>query len=670
MPERRLRLDVSGTWELRGWRQNDWELGLTPERAKVQNPDAGPAPATVPGSVRGALTAAGLAVAPWHGEQSRLSEWIEHRHWTYSRPLPAEASVWLDEHPDDLVELVCPGLDHAGTVLVDEAVVGTFEGSFTPHRFDLTDAVRAGGSTLSIVFTTVPDGLGQNGWSSRIRDWKPRFYYGWDWTPRIVQTAITAPPVLELGPVGASLDGLRVSAGYDTDARVGRVHLERDGGDGIDPELWLDVTVSAVETVPVEGESTPASAAATARLGSAGGVLEVPDPALWQVRPKNGQGLYEVLVRLLAADGTVLDELRRRVGFRELRWEATSAAPAAADHWLCVVNGSPVFLAGVNWVPIRPDFADVGDEEYRTRLTAYRDLGFTLIRVWGGAGAEREVFYELCDELGLLVWQELPLSSSGLDNEPPADDVFAAELAAIATSYAERLSHHPSLALWGGGNELTRVTAPAVPGAPLDFGHPALAAARDALEAADPGRRSVATSPTGPRFEADAREFGLGLHHDVHGPWEFSGDDAEWRAYWNGDDAVLRSEVGVAGASPLDLLAAMDLLDAPDRAALRQRWTHSSGWWLTRFDSADPAQQVEEWVAESAERQARLLGYAARTTLERFPSCAGFVVWLGHDSFPCAVSLALLDWWGRPKPAALALGALFAEHPACTSERL
>lgn len=664
---RRQRLALDGEWTLRGWRQNDWELALTPERAKVQNPDVGPVAATVPGSVRGALLAAGIAEDPARGEQSRLSEWIENRHWSFSRPLPPEAATWLEAHPEDRIVLRGPGLDYAGTVLVDETVVGEFAGSFTPHEFDLTDAVRAGGQTLTIMFTNVPDGLGQNGWTSRIRDWKPRFYYGWDWTPRIVQTAITEAPVLEFALAGASLEGLVVRSSYDAATRRGLVTVDVSGCRLDAPEARdasLEVAVAGIRRSIKIGEAE-ADADASGMV-----TLAVDDPALWHVRPRGEQPLYPVTVTLRTFEGTELDRAERRLGFRELRWTPTEGAPEGADAWRCVVNGAEVFLAGVNWVPIRPDYADLADEEYRIRLTSYRDLGFTLVRVWGGAAAERPVFYDLCDELGLLVWQELPLSSSGLDNEPPSDDAYAAEFAAIARSYALRLGHHPSLVLWGGGNELTRVPAPAVPGPPLSLEHPALAAAGRALAAADPGRRYVATSPTGPRFEADAREYGLGLHHDVHGPWEFTGTDDEWQAYWDGDDSVMRSEVGVAGASPLDLLAHFGLLDAPDRAALRQRWTHSSGWWLTRFDAADAAQPIDEWVAESADRQADLLARAARATLARFPRCAGFVVWLGHDSFPCAVSLALLDWWGRPKPAALTLGELFASHPACTSDRV
>ncbi len=138
-------------------------------------------------------------------------------------------------------------------------------------------------------------------------------------------------------------------------------------------------------------------------------------------------------------------------------------------------------------------------------------------------------FYDLADELGLVVWQELPLSSSGIDNTPPADDEIATALARIARDYVRRVAHHPSLVLWGGGNELTSGSAPFQPDAPLTDAHPALAAAKVAFAEHDPGRRFVATSPTGPTIWADPAHYGEGIHHDVHGPWESDDTFEAWQ---------------------------------------------------------------------------------------------------------------------------------------------
>lgn len=298
---------------------------------------------------------------------------------------------------------------------------------------------------------------------------------------------------------------------------------------------------------------------------------------------------------------------------------------------------------------------------YRDRLETYKSMGVNLIRVWGGCSRERDQFYDLCDELGMLVWQELPLSSSGLDNRPPDDPQFCEQFAQIASYYAKTLHWHPSLLVWSGRNELAQ-PEPGVPGSglPCTFDHPALGAARSAIREYESERKIVPASPSGARYSADAEseEFGTGVHHDVHDPWGPADkiNTAEWKEYWADDDAMLRSEVGIAGSSDLELLERYSLVgqNLADRFDI---WRHTSNWWIEKGDI--PEGPLAEWVKNSQDAQAEALCVAVQATMDRFSACGGFFVWMGHDSFPCAVSLSPLDYDGRMKPAAVALGKTF-----------
>lgn len=635
--------DLAGTWRLTGWRQHDWER-IYAFGADVM-PDVRPVAATVPGSVRRALVAAGIVPDPYHARSSRESEWIENRHWTFTRELPSGAVQDLERRPGARLVLCAETLDYAGTVLIGDRVVGDFNGAMVPVEIDLTEAVRAGGSTLTIVFTELPDGLGQVGRTSRMRAWKARFGYGWDWTPRVVQVGIGGPITLEVRD-GTPLTDVLVTTEYDEQAATGSVTVR------------AGVAESTVLRVVVTGPGADAGSVVT---GPGPHLVQLGRVEPWRLHPPREQSRYDVTVAIEEPEG---DVVTRRVGFRSVRWEATEGAPADAEPWICVVNGARTFLTGVNWVPIRPDYVDVTEKDYRTRLEAYRDMGVRLLRVWGGAALESETFYDVCDELGLLVWQELPLSSSALDNTPPKDAEFADQVAGIAASYVYRRAHHPSLIMWDTGNELTDEAEHVLDVVPLSADHPAANAAARTFGDLDPGRRFVVTSPSGPSIWGMPENFGKGVHHDVHGPWDqFSDSLGEWREYWAADDSLMRSEVGVCGASPMDLLTEYGLAAEANKNDLADLWAHSSGWWLTGFLRWDGARSLAEWVDRSQRRQAEYLRVAAELAVKRFPAIGGFVVWLGHDTFPCALSLSVLDFHGRPKPAAVALGEVFRAAP-------
>lgn len=638
----RQRWDLSeAEWTLRGWRQNDWRWETSFARIESKTPEINDVPARVPGSVRGALVDHGVVPSPYSGLRSRDSEWIENRHWTYTATLP-EGVVAAAESGSRVV-LRAQSLDYGGSVIVDDAEVGTWTGAMTPQAFDLTDAVRAGGRTLTIAFATLPDELGQIGWTSRIRAWKARFNYGWDWTPRIVQVGI--PGGLEIeATAGLAIERFEVRAGFDPESGVGSIRYRaRLAGDG--------TAVLALDG-PDVSESWSAIADGEWHEVAVAGVTP------WRVLPDGAQALYSVALdaRSPGGDG---DRRALHIGFRSVRWLPTADAPEGCEPWLLELNGATMFMAGVNWVPIRPDYADVTREDYLVRLRAYRELGFSVLRIWGGAARESDEFYRLCDEMGFLLWQELPLSSSGLDNLPPSDPEFAAELAAIAEAYVAALAHHPSIILWGGGNELASNAADNTGSLPAVREQSPLAEAGAVFAREDPDRRYVPSSPSGPRALASADDFGTGVHHDVHGPWMHSGTDDEWRHYWDADDAVLRSEVGFDGASRYALLAAHDLVGptatAAERTKLAARWTHSAAWLLHSFRRWGGTGTLREWVTADQQRQADLLGYAAASARRRFPQCAGFIVWMGHDAYPMPTSLSLLDFDGVLKPAAWAV---------------
>ncbi len=371
---------------------------------------------------------------------------------------------------------------------------------------------------------------------------------------------------------------------------------------------------------------------------------------------------------MLDASGNVLDAAVCRVGFRHIAWQPCEGAPADADPWICVINGRPIFCQGVNWAPIRANFADLTYEDYRKRLQLYHDLGCNLIRVNGVGFLEKTWFYDLCDELGILVWQDFPMSSSGLDNWAPEDARAIEEMAIIAQSFIERRRHHASLALWCGGNELqgdldgnkTGI------GKPCELSHPMLRRLAEVVAAHDPTRRFLVTTPSGPRAFADPAAFGQGLHWDVHGPYIMEGGDA-LAAYWEQNDALFHSEVYCPAACSAEIIRAYAGECRPFPASPDNFfWTRPTPWWndwapLIAEHGREP-RDLEEYVGWSQQRQAQLLTAAFKACKARFPRCGGLLLWTGHDTFPTPINASIIDFHGDPKPAALAIAEVWKDN--------
>ena len=295
----------------------------------------------------------------------------------------------------------------------------------------------------------------------------------------------------------------------------------------------------------------------------------------WYPNGSGAQPLYELTVE---ADGEQIDN--RNVGFKRIRWLPNKDAPTNARPMVCEINGKPTFLQGVNWVPLRMDFHHIPPSAYAKRIKQYQKMGCNVLRVWGGAFLERQVFYDLCDRAGLLVWQEFPLSSSGIDNYAPETPEAIRELEKISADYIRRRGHHACKLLWCGGNELQTLPNEKKEEFPLTESHPALAAMKKVVGREDPETRFLPTSPAGPTFTASQENMGKGVHHHVHGPWTHDSLEKA-RAYFEHDDATFRSETGMSGATSLPTLkkyAGNQKLWPVKKT--NPFWAHTSLWWL------------------------------------------------------------------------------------------
>lgn len=635
------------TWELTGWRPLAWRLSRSIETSGFLAPDHGPVPGRLPGSVQASLLAAGR-VSDWHdGLGSAAIEWVEHRHWRWAAAIDLPAAVAT-------VTLAAECLDTPGWVLWNDRVVAIFDGDPTPGGWQWEVGCRPpGGHRLALVFGQPPEEPGQLGHTSQVRTLKARYHYGWDWCPRVVSIGAAGALALRWG-AGAAYGEPVLAVALSPDAERGEVTWHWPAAPG-DATEHVEATLS-------RGGAVVAREIVARGAEGARGCLRVVQPERWWPRGTGEPNLYQVELRVCRAT-TELRRWRGEVGFKHVRWEPCEGAPAAALPWVAVVNDHPLFLQGVNWTPVRMCPPDVTPAEVHGLVARYRELGCNLLRVWGGAGIESRRFYEACDRAGLLVWQEFPLCSSGLDSEPPRDEDFGVRLTRLARAAVRRRRHHACLLQWGGGNELARHPAQGQR-QPLGLDHPVLARLAAVVAEEDPRHRFVPTSPCGPRFHSTRAEFGHGVHHNVHGPWGRAGfaDFESWKSYWEDDDALFRAETGVAGASRPDLVARHAAGWSPWPPD-NPWWRHSSAWWAPPAPAVaadqDPVAAFADFAASSRAEQATYLAAAAAAKRAQFPRCGGFLVWMGHDAFPCLANTSLIEFDHEPKPAFYALAEVF-----------
>jgi beta-mannosidase len=631
-------------WELVGTKPHYWRLWEQMDEMCIKHPENSPVPALVPGSVQQSLLDAGI-IPDWNiGTNYRDIEWIENRHWIYFTDIP-------DDYFDagKIVRLHCNGLDDNGEVWLNGKKVGEFNNTHLDYNFNLSTALKITGNRLAIIFFSPERYQGQVYWTSKTRMNKPRFYYNWDWCPRILQIGICDDIILEIvdnlefDQFYSHVDfyptsgkgKLTIKTSYSTDTKYENVNLTLCDAAG---KCILDKTTNA-------------------DLLIVGIDFDVPEISPWFPNGEGEQTLYKLTCKLYSDKGAELQSIIRNIGFRSIDWLPCENAHPEADPWILNVNGKNLFMQGINWTPIRTMFADVTEDIYRKYLLKYKDLGANLLRVWGGATLEKECFYDICDELGLMVWQEFPLSSSGICNTPPDDDESVKLMGHIAESYIRRRHFHPSLIAWSGGNELYNKENTL----PLTFLHPLLSRVKQIVETKDAGRRIMPSSPSGPTIYYNPELNGKSIQWDVHGPWwlPFEPIDDEMsniREYWESSDALFHSEAGVPATSSAELIDRYRGKYPSLPISVENPIWGQFSWWIEvdkfKLKFGHEPKTIEEYVEWQQNRQTKALSIAIESTKHRFPRCGGFLIWMGHDCFPCTANTSIIDFNGNLKPVA------------------
>ncbi len=409
-----------------------------------------PLPARVPGDVMNDLLRAKRIPDPFIRENERQVQWIGEADWVYERAFTAPAALLREER----VLLQCDGLDTFAHVQINGKTVARTDNMHRRYEWDVKPLLRAGKNTIRVTFHSVNEYTRKRHreWAIRSRvgeghgaaypSWvrKQACNFGWDWGPILVTCGIWRAIRL-----------IGYSTGRIEDVEVRQVHA--DGR--VEVGIGCRVSRAGRETVRVRAtlrhgdEGTVAERVVTLRGGRANLALDVAEPRLWWPNGMGEQALYDLEVTLLDKEERVLDTWSRRIGLRTLRLDRH--ADTWGESFQFVVNGVPFFAKGANWIPVDAVLGRRTPADYRRLIEDSAAANMNMLRVWGGGIYEDDVFYDLCDELGICVWQDFMYACMAY---PTWERAFMQNVEAEARDNVRRLRHHPCLALWCGNNEL------------------------------------------------------------------------------------------------------------------------------------------------------------------------------------------------------------------------
>ncbi|MGW1778192.1 glycoside hydrolase family 2 protein [Streptomyces sp. NPDC002143] len=601
-------------------------------------------PAVVPGCVHTDLLAAGVIEDPFLGQGESEVAWVGRREWTYETEL--RASTTGHEQSD----LVFDGLDTVAEITLNGQLLGRVRNMHRSHRFDVTGL--DGPLTVRFVSAYAEAEAVRGKVGDRPSAYAEPYQYvrkmacsfGWDWGPTLVTAGIWRPVRVER---------------WST-ARLARVRplVTVEQGVGV-VELRVDVERTRVEAGLTLEARVGGRRARAEVTGTAGVVrVEVPDARLWWPRGYGEQPLYDVELTLHHGSAP-LDVWRRRIGFRTV--ELDTSADAHGTGFTLVVNGERLFARGVNWIPDDVFPSRVTRERYRKRLRQAADAGVDLVRVWGGGIYESEDFYDACDELGLLVWQDFPFACAAYPEEQP----LRGEVEAEARENVVRLMPHPSLVLWNGNNEnlwgfRDWGWEERLGGDSWGEGY-YLGVLPRVVGELDPTRPYTAGSPWSGSWEHHPNDPAHGTHHS----WEVwnRADYAEYR----GEVPRFVAEFGwqappahatLRRALPGEELAA----DSP--GMLHHQKAEDGNGKLERGLArhfAVPDGDFDRWHYLTQVNQARAVATGIEHWRSHWPVCAGTIVWQLNDCWP-VTSWSAIDGDGREKPLYHELRRLYADR--------
>jgi beta-mannosidase len=398
--------------------------------------------ADVPGTIHTDLLNHKLIEEPFYNDNEKKLVWISETDWSYQTTFNKP-----EDFSDDLpVYLIFEGLDTVADIFFNGNFLGRSVNMFLKYNFEISSLMKEKDNLLEVQFKSpiayakslekkfgkLPVALN----SERVYIRKAQYSFGWDWGPSFPTMGLFRPVYLEQRN-NIFIKNISFSTTEIQDDKA-KVIVKIKLNDQPSPELKISLILynkdqKIEKSIQINSLDHQFE-------------LEVENPDLWWPNGEGNQALYNLTASLFDDKENEIDSIEKKVGIRTVSLQLKDEDKSTFRF---LINGKAIFAKGVNWIPSDSFLPRVSKEKYETLLSKAKDANMNFVRVWGGGFYENDIFYELCDELGLLVWQDFMFACASY----PEHEEFLKNVEDEVKQNIVRLQHHPSIAVWCGNNE-------------------------------------------------------------------------------------------------------------------------------------------------------------------------------------------------------------------------
>ena len=612
----------------------NWQLGHSGSNEEMPSEWI---PASVPGAIQLDYAKSLKYEEYYKGDHCRDYDWMETRFFTYRSIFSKPANL-----EGKRLYFVSKGIDYLFDIYLNEKNLLHQEGMFTPVSVDITNLLQDY-NTLEIKIHPPPqlEGCAQALPAATV---KPVVSYGWDWHPRLIPSGIWDETYLMIKQV-SHLKSVSVDYELDESLEWAAITVDVEGIELRNCKMKWHLT-DADSKVVLSGERE-------AQKDCFKMEFKLNEPQLWWPWDQGHPYLYHSDCSLYDENGALLDRHIRKIGFRRIRlimaesaWGESQGFPNTMNvsAFQLEINMRNIFARGSNFVPpeIFPGIVD--RQRYRQVVARAREANFNILRVWGGGPVQKDPFYELCNEAGILVWQDFPLSCYNYIDDHGYLDVLEQE----STSIIQRLKKHPCLTIWCGGNELLNSWSG------MTEQSKALRLLNSQCFKYDPDTPFISSSPLYGVAHGGYTFFDKELNEDVF--------EKMFRINHGSEKFTAFAEFGIPSPAPMEVLKEIIPEDELWPPVPVNSWEvhHGFGAWAKEKDSWLMQDQIEKYFGRSNNLeelvqhgqilQSEGLKAIYEGARRQKPFCSMALNWCFNEPWPAAANSSIISWPDVPKP--------------------